>query len=708
MSSTVNFKTLRFSAGLVAALLVFTSFVVAGNSFTKWRVIGPAGGDVREIVVDPKNKDHLFLSTLDGQIHASYDAGSSWRLLANFEKPQMILDSLIVDPRDSNIIYAAGHRHKGPGGFFKTTDGGVTWREAPELQREAIHAMVQASQDPDMLLVGTVNGVWISRDSGDKWTKFASGSVPRKLDALAIDPVDKNTIYAGTWWRAYKTTDGGANWRLVKNGMIDDSDVFSIDIDPVDPDKVIAAACSGIYRSINKGETWTKVKGIPSQSRRTRDILHNPTLKGVVYAGTTEGFWMSINGGVSWSLTTSKTIEINSIAVHPALPNRVFIGTNNSGVMVSNDGGRSFSVSNGNFSSRFTYNIIPDVEKPNRLYATTINTATGGGYLFVSNDFGVNWMPLVNKIDTDRTIIYSLVQDKEMPDVLYLATNAGIVQSKNRGVTWSKLEPPKPKRIKRRRRWITIKPKPLPDGMVAALTNKVSVMIPINDGQRGYLAGTSSGLYRSYDIEKGWKKLSFGPGINENIFAVHVSPLMPQVIWAGTATSGVIVSNDNGVTWAKVPGIPGRVPVSSIASDPTKPENIFVGTTQTFYLSRDLGKSWVRRGGSLPMGNFTSILIDPGKTSEMYISSSLEQDGGIYFSEDSGWSWSRIDLQEHNLASRRVWSLSFSPGNPDQILAGTHSAGIYQIDRVRAGVSDDTADTAVKEKASGSSTLSNQ
>ncbi|MDH3529091.1 MAG: hypothetical protein OEQ28_05970, partial [Acidobacteriota bacterium] len=241
-----------------------------------------------------------------------------------------------------------------------------------------------------------------------------------------------------------------------------------------------------------------------------------------------------------------------------------------------------------------------------------------------------------------------------------------------------------------------------------ALETKVSVVVPTNDGKNGYLAGTSTGVYRSYDIQKGWQKLPFGEGLSEKVFALHVSPLMPQIIWAGTATSGVVVSNDNGATWSKVEGIPNGVPVSSIASDPTKPENLFVGTTQTFYLSKDLGKTWIRRGGNLPMGDFTSILIDPGKTNEMYVASSLEQDGGIYFSQDSGWSWNRIDLQEYNLPSRRVWSLMFSPGNPDQILAGTHSSGIYQIDRIRPGITEDDTAAVPVAKSDAANNSSNQ
>ncbi|MEZ5308913.1 MAG: hypothetical protein R2684_17340 [Pyrinomonadaceae bacterium] len=687
---------------IASAFLFVVLFIVglsaqsfSASTFSRWRVLGPTGGDVRKIVVDPKNQDHLFVSTLDGQVYASYDAGENWKLLANFRKPQLVLDNLIVDPRDSNLIYTAGHRHKVPGGFFKTSDGGKTWRESPELKNQAIQALYQAQQDPNLLLAGTVTGIWMSRDSGDTWTELDSETTPEKLDSLAIDPEDLNTFYAGTWWRAYKSTDAGKSWKLIKDGMIDDSDVFAIDIDPADPDKIIAGACSGIYLSLNKGEQWKKVQGIPSQSRRTRDIIHNPGKEGYVYAGTTEGLWMSTDSGSTWRLTTSKTVEINSIAVNKDNPNKVFLGTNNFGVMVSEDGGRSFKVSNGNFTSRFAYNIVGDLEKPNRIYATTVNTATGGGFVFVSNDFGVTWNEAVTNIDTDRTIVYSLLQDKAAPNNLYLATSAGVFKSANRGVSWTKPTGPASKRVKKGRRWITVKPK-LAAGMVATISEAVMVLSPTNDGKNGLIAGTTKGLYRTYDMDGGWKKINLGAGITPTITSIYVAPEMPQIIWVGTATSGLIMSNDGGETWTKT-GLSAGVPISSIASDPTKPENLFVGTTQTFYLSRDLGKTWVRRGGNLPIGNYTSILIDPGKPSEMYISSSLDRDGGVFFSEDNGWSWSRIDLDQYNLPSRRVWSLTFSPGNPDQILAASHSAGIYQISRDRGTSVEITDETAATE-----------
>ncbi len=48
-----------------------------------WQVVGPSGGDVRVVAVDPRDKNRLYISTLDGQIHTSADGGKTWRLLVN-------------------------------------------------------------------------------------------------------------------------------------------------------------------------------------------------------------------------------------------------------------------------------------------------------------------------------------------------------------------------------------------------------------------------------------------------------------------------------------------------------------------------------------------------------------------------------------------------------------------------------------------------
>ncbi|HEY9501891.1 MAG TPA: peptidoglycan-binding protein, partial [Pyrinomonadaceae bacterium] len=405
-----------------------------------WRTTGPPGGDVRGLVVDPSNPDRFYFGTLDGQIYTSADAGKQWQLLYNFGRPRMFVDHVIVDPRNPRVLYVGAHRHKEAGGFFKSTDGGNTWKESSQLKTEAIHSLAQSDADPNTLIAGTFNGIFRSDDSGDSWKQLPTYSTPGlvHVESLAIDPRSTNIIFAGTWYLPYKSTDGGQTWRSIKEGIIDDSDIFAIDIDPRDPNHIIASACSGIYESKNGGENWRKVQGIPSQSRRTRAILQHPSLPGVVFAGTTEGFWRSEKGGDadSWMVTTSRQLEINSIAVNPSRPDVVYIGTNNYGVMVSNDAGKSFTPINVGFSGRFANAILPDREVPGRIYASTINTATGGGFLFVSTDNGETWRPSMRSMPS-RLITYSIVQDVTDGNVIYLGTNLGVYRSTDRGTSWA-------------------------------------------------------------------------------------------------------------------------------------------------------------------------------------------------------------------------------------------------------------------------------
>ncbi len=142
----------------LVVLFLFCLFCVSSSAadvnpteapkFGDWKVVGPSGGDVRVVAVDPRDKDRIYVSTLDGQIHTSADGGTTWQLLVNLNRPRLVLDQLFVDSRDSKIIYTSGQRHKEPGGFFKTIDGGLTWKEAKELKKESIHSMVQSAFVP--------------------------------------------------------------------------------------------------------------------------------------------------------------------------------------------------------------------------------------------------------------------------------------------------------------------------------------------------------------------------------------------------------------------------------------------------------------------------------------------------------------------------------------------------------------------------------
>ncbi|HEX8282595.1 MAG TPA: YCF48-related protein [Pyrinomonadaceae bacterium] len=747
----------------------------AAERLLSWEATGPLGGDVRSLVIDPQDPTRLYFGTIDGQIYTSGDAGETWSRVAGFNRPGLLIDNLIVDPRDSKVIYVAAHRHKEAGGFFKTADGGRTWREAEQLKGDGIHSLTQSSKNPDLLLAGTNRGIWRSADGGDRWELLNTAATPGliNIESLAVDPRDADVIYAGTWYLPYKTTDGGQTWSITKTGIIDDSDIFAIEIDDSNPDHVIASACSGIYETRNAGATWRKVNGIPSQSRRTRSILQNPGRPETIYAGTTEGFWMSTNGGTDWKVTTNRqSFEVNAIAVHPTHPDVVYIGTNNYGVMVSHDGGRNFAPSNGGYSGRRAYAVVPDREKPGRVYATTINTATGGGYFYVSNDAGETWQLSARNMPP-RLIAYSILQDARDANVIYLGTNYGLYRSADRGASWAPVTAPKPKaasRGKARRGAaganattttapapaVAAKPTPndtvrraqealnvagfavgKPDGIAGTRTVaqlrkfQTAKSIPVTgkfdaatfvalglaggmqeagamadalqnaprfltdtinqlvytaderDGRPGMLAATNAGLYRSYDLDKGWERISFGPSFDVRTLCISANPQEPETMFVGTSNSGVLVSRDNGKSWEQVRGVPAEAPVNVIERDPKRPANVYVGTTQTLYVSHDGGQRWLRRGGNLPLGSFTSVLVNPENPDEVFVGNAYErggkvftaaEGGGVFHSTDKGMTWQRLDPP---LPSRRVWALAFDPRDRGRIFVGTHSAGVY-------------------------------
>jgi photosystem II stability/assembly factor-like uncharacterized protein len=198
------------------------------------------------------------------------------------------------------------------------------------------------------------------------------------------------------------------------------------------------------------------------------------------------------------------------------------------------------------------------------------------------------------------------------------------------------------------------------------------------DGAPGIFAATGSGLYRSYDPERGWERIEYGAGYDARTMCVFVSERDPKMIWVGTATSGVLVSHDGGATWQQVKGVPATAPISSIAQNPKRPDYIYVGSTQMLYVSRDGGETWLPRGNELPLGNYTSILINPENSDEVFVGNAYERGGGVFRSTDGGLTWQRMDAQ---LPSRRVWALASDTSDLKRIFVGSHSAGIYVASR---------------------------
>lgn len=129
--------------------------------------------------------------------------------------------------------------------------------------------------------------------------------------AIAVDPSDPtgNTVYLGTIGGLYKTTDGGATMHNLVDGQFARDSIGAVAIDPNDPSTVYAgtgvslftltddAAGTGVYVSHDAGKTWAR-PAANTHGYGVNSIVVTPS--GTVLVGTTYGLWRSSDNGASF------------------------------------------------------------------------------------------------------------------------------------------------------------------------------------------------------------------------------------------------------------------------------------------------------------------------------------------------------------------------------------------------------------------------
>src|SRR5439155_6256077 len=131
----------------------------------------------------------------------------------------------VIDPQTPATLYARTN-----GGVFKSTDGGADWSPVNTgLPSPNISALAVDPQTPATLYASVSMGsfafpssgaVFKSTDGGASWSAANAGLHAPIIHALAIDPQDPATVYAGTQGGGVlKSTDRGANWSAANTGL---------------------------------------------------------------------------------------------------------------------------------------------------------------------------------------------------------------------------------------------------------------------------------------------------------------------------------------------------------------------------------------------------------------------------------------------------------------------------------------------------------
>jgi photosystem II stability/assembly factor-like uncharacterized protein len=447
--------------------------VIAGT----WSNIGPEGGNVKALAVDPQNPAVVYAVT-GNAVFKSIDYGDHWRPVNSGLSSRPIY-SIAVNPQSPAICYVGTES-----GVFKSTNGGANWNAANSGHiGQLVTSLAISPQNPSVIYAATnSSGIYKSTNGGESWI-FANGILPTlSISALAVDPGNPDIVYTGTGGDGiYKSTDGAIAWNPLNNGLRDYYSVNSLVIDPRDPEKIYASfMIAGVFKSTNGGQQWTPaVNGLPHLDLEYGFVLFdvqtelaiNPGNPDIVYAGSdSDGVFRSMNAGMNWSpinsgligatisaLTISREdlatvyagtfdkgfrstgggsnwssfggdLNIDSLAIDPTNPSILLIG-NESGVYKSENGGM-------NWDLRLDQSNTPtDPSKPNAgsVFALTIDPTNpaivyaGSDTVsaFKSTDNGTNWGPIGLE---GREIRHFAINPLD-PATLYAATNSGLFKS---------------------------------------------------------------------------------------------------------------------------------------------------------------------------------------------------------------------------------------------------------------------------------------
>ena len=247
----------------------------------------------------------------------------------------------------------------------------------------SINALAFDPQNPNTVYAGTWGGVFKTTDGGVNWVN--TGLTSTWINALAIDPQNPNTLYAGIGTPVeggiFKTTDGGVNWTAVGSGLTTIW-INALAIDPGNPNTVYAGTWGGsVFKTTDGGGNWTAVN-TDLTNTFISGLAIDPRNPNTVYAGTWGGVFKTTNGGGNWTAVNTglTNTHIEALAIDPGNPNTVYAGTDYGGVFKTTDGGGNWTAVNAGLTNTKIRALAIDLQNPNTVYAGTL----GGGVFVIS------------------------------------------------------------------------------------------------------------------------------------------------------------------------------------------------------------------------------------------------------------------------------------------------------------------------------------
>ena len=638
--------------------------------FDTWA--GQPSGSIGSIAVSESDPNVVYvgsgeglqrpdLSTGDG-VYKSTDAGKTWTHLKDLRDGQQI-GQVAVDPKDPNKVFVAvtGHPY-GPNkerGLYLSRDGGATFKQVlytndrtgasdvqidPSNPQVVYAGMWQRQEAPweNGAFIGADGGMYKSKDGGDTWTKMTGHGLPDDIlqVQIAIAPTDPKKIYAEVASvrgrvELMRTDDGGANW---VHAPVDDArpearigggDVPVPKVDPKDPNTVYVATVV-TWKSTDAGKTWYGLRGAPGGDDY-QNVYINPNNTDIIALASDQGVIISQNGGKTWTQWYNQpTAAMYHVTTDNAFPYRVCGGQQDSGSACvnsrSNDGRITFNDWHPVGIEEYGY-AAPDPLDPDMVYGGKVTRydRRTGQIQNVAPKAGYRAL-------RTAPLMFSPVDKKS----LYFATNT-LWLTTDKGYNWKQISPD----LSRETWELPPTVQPLKDSPAAAVTRR---------------------------------------GV---IYALGLSPLDINRLWAGTDDGLIWTTTDGGAHWNNVTPpemkafwkvfnmdagqfdkLTAYAAVNTLRLDDMRPH---------LFRTHDGGKTWKEIDNGIPDGAATNTIREDPKRKGLLYAGTENQ---VYFSIDDGDHWNSLRLNAPASSYRDLQV------KDDDLVAGTHGRGFLILDNL--------------------------
>lgn len=706
-----------------------------------WQFIGPTNisGRMTDIaVVTPKGEHYtIYVAGASGGVWRTRNEGTTWEPIFEQAASTSIGD-VTVAPSNQDIIWVGTgeaniFRSSMAGtGVYKSEDGGETWRHMGLAGTHTIPRIIVHPTNPDVVYVATsghewtdnrIRAVYKTTDGGENWERVLLVDEKTGVIDLVMHPTDPNTLWAATWQRIrekwndprneqnyggsgiFRTTDGGATWAPVNDGLPAPAQRGRIGIDVsrsnprvlyafVDSYEVAREAPEGetdaygrprgpviqgatVFRSDNGGDRWTRMSESNPYMQGLSgtygwvfgQIRVDPNDEDRIYV---MGLALNVSedGGRTFRPLPGMHGDHHGLWIDPANSDYL-VNVNDGGVAISYDRGENWRSFTDNVPLAQFFNVAHDMGDPFRVYGSVQDHGSYRGVVDLSR--GRHAIPAVAFESAPGGEGSSHAIDPTDPDIVYSAGFYGTISRTNMATGESEVVVPQPE-----------------PGEPPFRGQWVAPFIISPHNPRILYHGMNY-LFRSMHRGDSWERISrdltfndpakYGDIPYQTIFSIAESPFRFGLLYVGTDDGRVWRTDNGGGDWRQINrGVPVKWVAELVAS---KYDEATVYMAQNgkrdddfaayLWKSTDRGEHWTSIVSNLPSGPVNVIKEDPRNPHVLYVGTDL----GVYVSLNGGEEWH--SLPGGDVPSSFFQDLVIHP-EKDILVAATHGRGLWAMD----------------------------